>query len=110
MIRPWLCGENAIGATIQQYPSIGSEEILVCGAEVIIQSAMGAENIGQQQEAAEVFWSRFSNLPAVANSRIYVIESDTVLRLGPRLPEGVATIARCLHPEIFQIQPKTNTF
>ena len=103
-------GENAIGPTIQQYPPIGTEEILLCGAEVIIQSAMETENIAQQQKTAEVFWSRFSNLPAVANGRIYVIESDAVLRLGPRLPEGVETIARCLHPEVFQIQPKTNTF
>ena len=63
---------------------------------------MGTENISQQQKAAEVFWSRFSNLPAVANGRIYVIESDAVLRLGPRLPEGVETIACCLHPDIFK--------
>lgn len=34
-------GENAIGPTIGQYPQISTEEILVCGAEVIIQSAMG---------------------------------------------------------------------
>jgi len=102
-------GENAIAPTIAQYPSIGTEEILVCGAEVIIQSAMGTENIAQQRRAAEVFWSRFANLPAVANGRIYVIESDAVLRLGPRLAEGVEAIAHCLHPEIFQFNQKPVT-
>ena len=89
-------GENAIGSTIQQYPPISTEEILSCNAEVIIQSAMGIDNIDKQQEAALSFWSGFSNLPAVKNNRIYVLDSDTVLRLGPRLPEGIEMIAHYL--------------
>lgn len=94
-------GENAIGPTIAQYPLIGTEELLACGAEVIIQSAMKKNNIKEQQQAAEAFWSKYPNLPAVRNNRIYVIEPDTTLRLGPRLPQGAETIARCLHPDIF---------
>jgi len=94
-------GQNAIAPTVDQYPSIGTEEIISCSAEVIIQSAMGTEAIEGQQKTAEEFWSRFPNLPAVKNNKIYVIDSDTVLRLGPRLPEGVKTITRFLHPELF---------
>jgi iron complex transport system substrate-binding protein len=93
-------GENAIGPTIQQYPPISSEEILACGAEVIIQSAMGTSNIAQQQQAAEVFWDRWANLPAVKNNRIYVVDPDTILRLGPRLCQGIELIACCLHPDV----------
>jgi iron complex transport system substrate-binding protein len=92
-------GENAIGDTLQQYPPIGAEEILTCGAEVIIQSAMGIVNMAEQQKAAEKFWSRWANLPAVKNTRIYVVEPDTVTRLGPRLCKGVELIAKCLHPD-----------
>ena len=94
-------GENAVGNTLQQYPPIGTEEILTCGAETIIQSAMGKSNIVEQQKSAEKFWSRWENLPAVKNNRIYVLEPDTVTRLGPRLCRGVELIARCLHPDIF---------
>lgn len=93
-------GENAIGPTIAQYPLIGTEELLACGAEVIIQSAMKIGNV-EEQQAAEAFWSKYPNLPAVKNNRIYVVEPDTIVRLGPRLPEGAETIARCLHPDIF---------
>ncbi len=93
-------GENAIGKTIYQYPPISTEELLKCGADVIIQSAMGAENIDRQQEQAEKFWKRYPNLPAVKNNRIYVIESDTILRLGPRLADGLELIGGFLHPEI----------
>jgi len=98
-------GQNVIEPTCDQYPSIGTETILTSGAEVIIQSAMGTEDITKQQEAAEKFWSRYANLPAVKDKKVYVIEADTVLRLGPRLPQGAMAVAKLLHPELFA-QPK----
>jgi iron complex transport system substrate-binding protein len=100
-------GQNVIAPTGDQYPAIGTEAILTSGAEVIIQSAMGTEEIAKQQESADKFWSRFANLPAVKDKKIYVIEADTVLRLGPRLPEGAIAVAKLLHPELFaqQIDP-----
>ena len=94
-------GQNVIAPTGDQYPSVGTETILTCGAEVIIQSAMGTEDIAKQQETADKFWNRFSNLPAVKDKKVYVIEADTVLRLGPRLPGGVMMVAKLLHPQIF---------
>ena len=94
-------GENSIGATLQQYPPIAAEQLLGCGAEVIIQSAMGNTNIALQQKNAESFWKKYPNIPAVKNNRIYVVDSDIVLRLGPRLPKGAEMLARYLHPELF---------
>ena len=94
-------GQNVIAPTGDQYPSVGTETILTSGAEVIIQSAMGTEDIAKQQETAEKFWSRFANLPAVKDKKVYVLEADTVLRLGPRLPEGAMAVAKLLHPELF---------
>jgi iron complex transport system substrate-binding protein len=94
-------GENAVGPTIQQYPPIATEELITCKAQVIVQSAMEPDNIEKQQQAAEVFWSKYPNLPAVENNRIFVLYSDEVLRLGPRLPQGMEIISRLLHPDIF---------
>jgi len=94
-------GENAIGPTVSQYPQIGAEELITCGAEIIIQSAMRTSSISEQQRAAEAFWSKWANLPAVRNNRIYVVDSDLVLRLGPRLTQGAEMVARCLHPDTF---------
>ena len=96
-------GENTIGPTLQQYPSIGTEELLACDAEIIIQPSMGLADIESQQRAANIFWSRYTNLPAVKNKRIYVVDSDTALRLGPRLPEGAEMIASYLHPALHRI-------
>lgn len=94
-------GENAIGSTLSQYPQIGTEELLACGAEVIIQSAMGKTDIAGQQRTAQIFWNRWASLPAVKNKKIYVVEPDTILRLGPRLCSGLEMIANCLHADRF---------
>ena len=96
-------GENAIGLTLHKYPPIGAEQIIVCGAEVIIETEMESKNLEEQQAAALEYWnkSKFRNVPAVANKRVYVIRDDAVSRLGPRLYEAVEAIARCLRPEIF---------
>jgi iron complex transport system substrate-binding protein len=94
-------GENAIGATVHKYPPIGSEQVIVCAADVIIEPAMAGEGLAEQQKTALEHWCRFKNVPAVANQRVYVIPPDTVCRLGPRLYEGVEMVARCLRPELF---------
>ncbi len=94
-------GENAIGPTLQVYPPIGAEQVLSCGADVIIEIAMDNSQIDKQKESALQFWNKYKNVPAVANNRIYVINGDTVSRLGPRLYEGIETIAGCLRPELF---------
>ena len=94
-------GENAIGPTVHKYPPIGSEQVIACAADVIIEPAMASESLAEQQRTAIEHWSRFKNVPAVANQRVYVIPPDTVCRLGPRLYEGAETVARCLRPGLF---------
>jgi len=94
-------GENAIGPTVYKYPPVGAEQVIACRPEVIIEPVMGQEDLVGQQTKAIQYWSKFENLPAVRNRRIYVINGDAVSRLGPRLYEGTETIARCLRPELF---------
>ena len=94
-------GENAIGPTVYKYPPIGAEQVIASGAEVIIEPSMTPEDLVAQRDKAFQCWNRFENVPAVFNKRIYVINGDVVSRLGPRLYEGVESIARCLRPELF---------
>ncbi|MHC4242580.1 MAG: ABC transporter substrate-binding protein [Planctomycetota bacterium] len=95
-------GENAIGPTLHKYPPIGAEQVIVCGADVIIEPLMQQKDLKEQQRNAILYWNKYENLPAVANERIYVIPGDTVSRLGPRLYEAIETIAGCLRPELFE--------
>ena len=94
-------GENAMGRTVHQYPPIGSEQVIACAPDVIIEPAMGTKTVAQQQVDTLRYWSRFKNVPAVANNRIYVISPDTVCRLGPRLYQGVEMVAKCIRPQLF---------
>jgi iron complex transport system substrate-binding protein len=95
-------GENAIKPTMHKYPPIGAEQVIACRPDVIIEPAMDQKDLTGQQASALQYWSKFKNVPAVINERIYVIAGDTVSRLGPRLYEGTETIARCLRPELFE--------
>ena len=95
-------GENAISPTLHKYPPIGAEQVIVCGADVIIEPSMQQKDLAAQQNRALLYWSKYENVPAVTNKRIYIIQGDMVSRLSPRLYEGIETIARCLRPELFK--------
>ena len=95
-------GENAIERTVHKYPPIGAEQVIACGADVIIEPEMGQKDLDAQRDEALQYWRKFRNLPAVRDNRIYVIRGDTTSRLGPRLYEGTETIARCLRPHLFE--------
>lgn len=101
-------GLNAIGPTVQKYPLVGIEQIIAAAPEVIIQPTMGDNDIPAQQKAAVEFWSKWPNLPAVKNNRIYVISGDTVSRLSPRLDQGLEAVARCIHPSMFEQKSKNS--
>ncbi|MBN1360547.1 MAG: ABC transporter substrate-binding protein [Sedimentisphaerales bacterium] len=92
-------GRNAIGPTLHKYPPIGAEQVLASGIDVIIEPTMVPGDEESQRAQALQYWSRWPNVPAVVNGRIYIVDGDLVSRLGPRLCEGIETVARCLRPE-----------
>jgi iron complex transport system substrate-binding protein len=94
-------GENVAGPTLRNYPPIGAEQVIAAGPEVIIEPVMVLGSPDGQRRQALAYWQRFTNVPAVINHRIYVIDGDVASRLGPRLPEGIEIIAKCLRPELF---------
>jgi iron complex transport system substrate-binding protein len=92
-------GENAVGPTVQTYPPVGAEQVIAAAPEVIIEPTMTENSREGQRRQALAYWRRYINVPAAVNERIYVIDGDVVSRLGPRLPAGIETIARCLRPQ-----------
>jgi iron complex transport system substrate-binding protein len=94
-------GENAVGPSLHNYPPIGAEQVIAVAPEAIIEPVMVPGPPKEQQRQALAYWQKFTNVPAVVSRRIYVIDGDVVSRPGPRLPEGIETIAKCLRPEIF---------
>ena len=94
-------GRNAIGPTLHKYPPIGAEQVIASNVQAIVEPMMTRGDADAQRQAAFSYWSRFANVPAVANKRVYIVDGDIVSRLSPRLIDGIETVARYLHPEVF---------
>ncbi|AQT69724.1 Vitamin B12-binding protein precursor [Anaerohalosphaera lusitana] len=94
-------GVNAIGKTFHQYPPIGTEMVMGCQPDVIIEPSMTETDVEQIQAGARRHWSKYENLPAVERGRVYSVNGDLVSQLGPRLADGVRQIAQRIHPEAF---------
>jgi iron complex transport system substrate-binding protein len=92
-------GVNAMGPTLNQYPRISNEQILLSAPDVIIEPVMNPDQADTQHTTAETFYKRFESIPAVQNNRIYVIDGDIVSRLGPRLDQAARRVAECLWQE-----------
>ncbi len=74
------------------YPTIGVERVLALAPDVILEAGMAAGGDG------DFDWARYPAIPAVRDGRVLRFEDARVLRPGPRVAEGVAVLARLLHP------------
>jgi iron complex transport system substrate-binding protein len=93
-----LAGGRNLGAALStSWAQISVEEILHQDPDVIL---LGDAMYGITVEsvAARPGWK---NLTAVKTGSIFAVDSNLVVRPGPRLADGLETIARLLHPEIF---------
>ncbi len=81
------------------YPKFSTEEVLALAPEIIIVTSMD-----RQKAFGRVVkkWKEWKNLPAAADDRIYLVDSDLVDRPSPRLIRGLEEIARLIHPELFE--------
>lgn len=94
-------GENSIVERTVPYPRLGWEEVVGRRPDVVL--------IASHREAADPVapapvptdWRPWQAVPAVRAGRVLAVSSDTILRPGPRLPDGVRRLARAIHPEAF---------
>jgi iron complex transport system substrate-binding protein len=86
-------GEN-VAAGLGRWPRIGKETLVQMDPEVILESTMDGE------DPADFEFYRDLGLRAARSRRIFRVNLDAVVRPGPRIGEGLAALARLLHPEI----------
>ena len=80
------------------YPRLSLEEVIRKQPEVILISSMER---GGRFEKARQDWLKWAAIPAVQKGRIHLIDSDLIDRPSPRLVQGLETMARLVHPEVF---------
>jgi iron complex transport system substrate-binding protein len=90
-------GRNLGAALSSSWAQISAEEILSQDPDVILLGDTGF-GVTLASVAARPGWK---NLKAVKSGSVYGVDSDLVLRPGPRLADGLEIVARRIHPEIF---------
>lgn len=89
-------GTNAITEG-SGYPTLGIERVITVDPDVVVNAAMGdahgAERIGKETPG----WSK---VRAIKEGRVVPITDESVLRPGPRIGDGLATLARAIHPGV----------
>lgn len=87
--------DNVINGERNRFPTLGIERVLALDPDVIIDSTGGAMREGINISKALPGWSE---VRAVREGRLVVVSDDRVLRPGPRVGQGLAILARALHP------------
>jgi cobalamin transport system substrate-binding protein len=95
-----LAGGDSITAKERgDYPRFSIEAAVVRAPEVILLARHGSASAPPLTKDK---WERLASLPAVKSRRVHAIDGTLVHRYGPRVVDGVETLARAIHPEAFR--------
>jgi iron complex transport system substrate-binding protein len=94
-----LAGGANIGASFKgDYPQISQEELLTQDPGIILLGD-AAYGTTPDQVAGRTGWSVIS---AVKNNQVFAVDDNLVSRPGPRLVDGLESLAKLIHPEAFK--------
>jgi len=94
-----MAGGWNVGSVLDSpWAQISAEELVAQNPQIII---LGDAAYGTTPEAVKAR-PGWESLDAVQNDRIYPFDDNLVSRPGPRLVDGLETLARLLHPEVFK--------
>ena len=92
-------GTNVAARAKTPYPRLNMEEVLKEDPELLIFPVGTAEGISDSEQQV---WKRWATLTAVKQGRFHHISSDLLNRPGPRIVQGLETLARIIHPNAFE--------
>ena len=91
-----LAGGINLAGNMTEYPRFSWENIMQLQPEIVIISSMTG---GQSPEALQASWQRWSEIPAVRNNQLYVVNADLFNRPTVRLIDGLEMLTEILHPK-----------
>lgn len=97
-----LAGGQNLAAGPTPYPRYTREQVLALSPEVFIITSMAR---GKVFERVKAQWRRWTDLPAVRNDRIFLVDSNLFDRPAPRMVAGLEMLVRLIHPELFGEMP-----
>jgi iron complex transport system substrate-binding protein len=91
-------GQNA-GAIADDYFQISFEQLLAQDPDVIV---LGSFTFGGQTPDMVAARPSWDSLNAVKDNAVYTFDDNLVSRPGPRVVDGLETLAKLIHPELFK--------
>ena len=92
-------GTNVAARAKTPYPRLNMEEVLKEDPELLIFPVGTTEGISDSEQQ---IWKRWATLSAVKQGRFHPIPSDLLNRPGPRIVQGLETLAKTIHPNAFE--------
>ncbi len=91
-------GVNAF-SSVEGWKSVGIEDFILADPDVLIVNT-GSGMSGGEDSLAQFFLNepRFSGVSAIRDGRVYLVDSDTVDRAGPRIVDALELFAESIHP------------
>lgn len=93
-----LAGGKNLAQGKTAYPRFSKEQILSFSPDVFIISSMTNTDSIDQLKAQ---WSKYPQIPAITNNRLYHVDSNIFDRPTPRLVDALELLAKLIHPEVF---------
>lgn len=95
-----MAGGINIAAAKSGYFEVDAEEVVKQNPQFIIYPDYGEdENSVKAGFAARPGWSA---VDAVKNNQIFAVAADPIVRVGPRLADGLLELAQVIHPELIK--------
>jgi iron complex transport system substrate-binding protein len=92
-------GQNVGAVLAEQYAQISLEQLVAEDPDVIV---LGSATYGGQTPDMVGERAGWQDIRAVANGAVYTFDDNLVSRPGPRVVDGLETLARLIHPELFE--------
>ena len=79
------------------YPTMGVERVITLDPDVIVNAAI-AETHGKERISKDT--PGWGHVRAVVEGHVVPVIDESVLRPGPRIGDGLAALARAIHPDV----------
>ena len=87
-----------VAGDLEGWVKLTEEEIVQLDPDVIITTYGYYVDTPSEDILKRAGWEE---VPAIKNKQVFDVDNDTVTRPGPRLVEGVETLAEFIYPEVF---------
>ncbi len=94
-----LAGGVNVAGDQQGWFAIDPESILTSNPQVIIYPDYAGDSSIPDGIAGRPGWDQ---IDAVKNNRVIAVTNDPLVRVGPRLTDGLLEVAKAIHPELFE--------